>query len=319
MMRRYLPSVVASTPAELAEIMVADNGSDDGSLEMLAAEFSQVRVIKFDKNYGFAEGYNRAISAVDNEYVVLLNSDVAVPDGWLQPLYDYMSAHLDTGACQPKVLSDQSRDSFEYAGAAGGFIDANGYPYCRGRLFGTVEKDEGQYDSVIDIDWASGACLFVRRQVYLDAGGLDASFFAHMEEIDLCWRIRRMGYRLAVVPQSHVYHLGGGTLPVGNPRKTYLNFRNNLLLLRKNLPNAVRRRKLFVRRLYDTLAGAMFLATGKWADAKAVARAHRDYSRMSKSVNDNCALPELDLTAGRPNIIAQYYLKGHHIFSDLDF
>lgn len=216
-----------------------------------------------------------------------------------------------------KILSDAEHDSFEYAGAAGGYIDANGFPYCRGRLFDTVETDSGQYDTVAKADWVSGACFFVRRQVYIDSGGLDASFFAHMEEIDLCWRIRRMGYELAAIPQSHVYHLGGGTLPMGNPRKTYLNFRNNLLLLNKNLPKKVRRRKLFIRRLYDTLAGAVFLVKGNMADAQAVLRAHIDFRKWRKKTSPGPDAPELDLTRDKPNIIIQYYLKKRRFFSEI--
>ncbi len=317
MLRRYLPEVLATTDSTLAKVIVADNGSTDGSVAMLASEFPSVEVIELDRNYGFAEGYNKAIAQVSSPYVVLLNSDVATGPDWLEPMYAYMEQHPDTGACQPKILSDAERTSFEYAGAAGGFLDSNGFPYCRGRVFGDVEPDSGQYDTVADIDWASGACLMVRRDIYLEAGGLDASFFAHMEEIDLCWRIRRLGYRIVVVPQSFVYHLGGGTLPAGNPRKTYLNFRNNLLLLAKNLPAKGRTWRLIVRRLYDTMAGAAFLAGGKWADAMAVAKAHRDFRTMRKKMSPDNNLPELDLTKGRPNIIVSYYLKGRRRFSQL--
>ncbi|MCM1020607.1 MAG: glycosyltransferase family 2 protein [Muribaculum sp.] len=317
MLRRYLPAVIATTPADAADIIVADNGSTDGSLKLLTEEFPQAKVIRFDKNYGFAEGYNRAIAAVDNKYVVLLNSDVATGENWLRPMLAFMEANPAVGACQPKILSDADHGLFEYAGASGGFLDKNGFPYCRGRLFDVVEEDHGQYNDIVSVDWASGACLFVRRDIYLKSGGLDSSFFAHMEEIDLCWRIRRLGYDVVVMPQSAVYHLGGGTLPAGNPQKTYLNFRNNLLLLHKNLPQAVRRRRLFVRRLYDTVAGAMFLAAGKWAEAKAVARAHRDFIRMRRRVAAPTGMAEIDLTAGRPNIISKFYIKRCRSFANL--
>ena len=210
MLRRYLPSVVAHTPE--AEIIVADNGSTDESLAVLAKEFPSVRTIVLDKNYGFAEGYNRAIDLIDSEFVVLLNSDVAVTDNWLTPLLDYMETHPDVAAVQPKIRSDRQRAFFEHAGAAGGFINPLGYPYCRGRVLWKVEEDHGQYDTPIEVDWTSGACMCVRTQVYKECGGLDAAFFAHMEEIDLCWRIRNKGWRLVCVPQSTVYHLGGGAL-----------------------------------------------------------------------------------------------------------
>ncbi|WP_289857179.1 glycosyltransferase family 2 protein [uncultured Muribaculum sp.] len=317
MLEHYLPSVVSGTSSGLADIIVADNGSDDNSIVLLKQKFPQVGIISLDRNYGFAQGYNLAIKQLGHKYVVLLNSDVATPCNWLEPLFGYMEENPGTGACQPKILSDAEHDSFEYAGAAGGYIDANGFPYCRGRLFDTVETDSGQYDTVAKADWVSGACFFVRRQVYIDAGGLDASFFAHMEEIDLCWRIRRMGYELAAIPQSHVYHLGGGTLPMGNPRKTYLNFRNNLLLLNKNLSKKVRRRKLFIRRLYDTLAGAVFLIKGNMADAQAVLRAHIDFRKWRKKTSPGPDAPELDLTRDKPNIIIQYYLKKRRFFSEI--
>ncbi|MBQ4368083.1 MAG: glycosyltransferase family 2 protein, partial [Muribaculaceae bacterium] len=234
LLRRYLPTVLAGTNPDLADVIVADNGSTDDSRQVLATEFPQVQVLSFDQNLGFAEGYNQAIGKIDHEYTVLLNSDVRTPDGWLDPLLDYMESHPEVGAVQPKLLHDRhdGKRMFEYAGAAGGFIDKHGYPYCRGRIFEYVEDDHGQYDDgPKSVFWATGACLMVRSQLYHDVGGLDKDFFAHMEEIDLCWRIRLAGSDLHMVPASHVYHLGGGSLPQGNPRKTYLNFRNNLLLL----------------------------------------------------------------------------------------
>lgn len=314
MLRRYLPDVIATTDPALGEVIVADNGSTDESLEILANEFPAVRVLPLDRNYGFAEGYNRAIAMVDTEFVVLLNSDVRPAKGWLRPLVDYMGAHPSTGACQPKILSDVEPEKFEYAGASGGFLDCNGYPYCRGRIFDTLEADRGQYDTPIAVDWASGAALMVRRELYLGVGGLDADFFAHMEEIDLCWRIRLAGKSACVVPQSAVYHLGGGTLPQGNPRKVYLNFRNNLLLLHKNLPDGVRRRRLFVRRLYDTLAWGMFVVKFDWKSAGAVLRAHRDFRRMRRRYDTH---PSDNLLSPQRNIIIDYYLRGKKRYSDL--
>lgn len=316
MMRRFLPEVVRTTPAAVADVIVVDNGSTDSSLEVLAGEFPSVKVMALGSNYGFAEGYNRALAAVDHDYVVLLNSDVATCGGWIEPLIEEMRRNDDVAATQPKIMSVENPDTFEYAGACGGYIDRHGYPYCRGRIFGTVEEDCGQYDTPADVAWASGAALMIKRRLYLEAGGLDASFFAHMEEIDLCWRLRLMGKRVTVVPQSKVYHLGGGSLPVGNPRKTYLNFRNNLLMLYKNLPHKERKKALIVRRLLDTIAWAKSVATFKWGDAGAILRAHRDFRKM-KHLYDNLPSPAENLTSGAPDILTSYYLKGKKKFSQL--
>lgn len=279
MLRTYLPSVVANTAN--ADVIVADNGSTDNSLEVLKTEFPTVKTILLDRNYGFAEGYNRAIDQVDSEYVVLLNSDVETPEGWLNPLLDYMDAHPEVAAVQPKIRSWRKRAYFEHAGAAGGFLNALGYPYCRGRRVWGVEQDKGQYDTVVNIDWTTGACMCVRTQVYKDLGGLDASFFAHMEEIDLCWRMRNKGWKLACVPQSMVYHLGGGSLSYDNPRKAYLNHRNNLLMIYKNKqhPYGV----LFVRFFLDYAAACVYLLQGHPKSCKAVFEARRDYKRMRKA------------------------------------
>lgn len=279
MLRTYLPSVVANTAN--ADVIVADNGSTDNSLEVLKTEFPTVKTILLDRNYGFAEGYNRAIDQVNSEYVVLLNSDVETPGGWLTPLLDYMDAHPEVAAVQPKIRSWRKRAYFEHAGAAGGYLNALGYPYCRGRRVWGVEQDKGQYDTVVNIDWTTGACMCVRTQVYKDLGGLDASFFAHMEEIDLCWRMRNKGWKLACVPQSMVYHLGGGSLSYDNPRKAYLNHRNNLLMIYKNKqhPYGV----LFVRFFLDYAAACVYLLQGHPKSCKAVFEARRDYKRMRKA------------------------------------
>ena len=278
MLRRYLPSVVKYTALPGAEVIVADNGSTDDSLAVLEAEFPKVKTLVLDKNYGFAEGYNRAIAQTEADYTVLLNSDVEVTEGWLTTLLDYMDAHPEIAAVQPKIRSWRQRERFEHAGAAGGYLSWLGYPYCRGRRWGRVEVDNGQYDSIVEVDWTTGACMCVRTSVYKDLGGLDASFFAHMEEIDLCWRMRRAGWKLACVPQSTVFHLGGGALSYDNPRKTYLNFRNNLLMIYKNRqhPWGV----LFLRFFLDYAACCFFLLQGKTGSAKAVIEARRDYHRM---------------------------------------
>lgn len=320
LLREFLPSVIEGTDASLATVIVADNGSTDDSRTVLETEFPGVRTILFDENYGFAEGYNKAVAqlADEFEYVVLLNSDVAVKKGWIMPLVSFMETHPDVGACQPKILSYKEPDKFEYAGASGGFIDRNGYPYCRGRILGVCETDNGQYDEPIPIFWATGAALMVRSRLYLEVGGLDARFFAHMEEIDLCWRIHLAGKEIWVIPDSVVYHLGGGSLPAENPRKTYLNFRNNLLLLHKNLPNGVRKSRLFKRRLLDTLAWAKFVATFDFKNAGAVWRAHCDFRRMAREYTEH---PDTNILESFPgaqtNILTSYYLRRRRTYLSL--
>ena len=276
MLKRYLPSVVRHSALPDCEVVVADNGSTDGSLRLLRRDFPSVRLITFRQNYGFAEGYNRALEQVDSTYTVLLNSDVEVTDGWLTPLIAYMDEHNDVAAVQPKILSDRDRTRFEHAGAAGGYLNRLGYPYCRGRILSWTAKDEGQYDSIVNVDWCSGACMCVRTKAYKEEGGLDASFFAHMEEIDLCWRLRRKGWKLACLPISKVYHLGGGSLDYSNPRKTYLNFRNNIWMLRKNLSH---NRYIFVaavRAILDNATAIVYLLMGRPAMAKAIWQARKD-------------------------------------------
>ena len=298
LLRKFLPSVIANTQGPEVEVIVADNGSSDDSLKVMCEEFPNVKILAFDENLGFSGGYNRAISEVDSEFVVLLNSDVETPPGWWQPLLAFMNSNPGVGACQPKILSYRSRDKFEYAGAAGGLLDKYGYPYCRGRLFDKIEFDLSQYDTgPEDIAWASGAALMVRRDVYLEAGGLDELFFAHMEEIDLCCRIHNLGYRVCVVPESHVYHLGGGSLEQGDPRKTYLNFRNNLLLLYKNLPVQKGKKVLFKRRLMDTLAFFMYVVMMDFDNAKAILKAHSDFKKMRDKYR---VFPEKDLLSSLP-------------------
>ena len=318
LLQHYLPTVIDGTNADIADIIVADNGSTDNSREVLEQEFPQVKTMYFDKNYGFAEGYNKAINETGYKYTVLLNSDVRTPQGWLDPLYDFLENNPKVGAVQPKLLQDRDDDKvmFEYAGAAGGFIDKHGYPYCRGRMFEAVEDDHNQYDGQdIDIFWATGACLMIRSELYRQVGGLDTDFFAHMEEIDLCWRVHLSGNDIRIITASHVFHLGGGSLPQGNPRKTYLNFRNNLLLLHKNLPDEDGKRMLIVRRLYDTLAWGMALAKMHWGDAQAIIKAHRDYRIMRH--NYHCQ-PQENLLKTFPgaqrNIVIDYYLKGKKKF-----
>ncbi len=322
LLQEFIPTAVKYTVSDEADLIVADNGSTDGSVAWLRANAPEVEVVELGTNYGFAEGYNRAIEIVNEArvakglppypFTLLLNSDVEVTPGWCRPLLVFMRSHQDVAAVQPKIKSYHARDSFEYAGAAGGYLDKLGYPYCRGRLFDSIEKDLGQYDSApADICWASGAALMVRTEIYRSLGGLDPKFFAHMEEIDLCCRMHAAGYRVCAVPSSEVYHVGGASLAQGNPQKTYLNFRNNLLLLHKNLPRKQGKRKLFVRRLADTLAFAMFLAKADVANAKAVIRAHNDFRKMRK---DYTTFPSTDTLSSLPGadrciIIDRYLLR----------
>ena len=289
MLQTYLPSVLRTTAAfgggesgDSAFVVVADNGSDDGSLEWVEKEYPSVATVELDRNYGFTGGYNRALKEVEADYYVLLNSDVEVPDGWLEPMFEFLEETPEAGICQPKILSAADHGSFEYAGAAGGFIDRYGYPFCRGRILSNIERDRGQYDEPVEVFWATGACMMIRSSLYHHLGGLDEVFFAHMEEIDLCWRAKLLGYQVWCIPQSEVYHVGGGTLPNDSPRKLYLNYRNNLLLLYKNLPEKIRSRRIIVRKCLDLASAAVYLVTGRWKSCAAVFRAHRDYARLKR-------------------------------------
>lgn len=320
MLRSFLPSVMQHSHADGIAVYVADNGSTDSSVEMLRREFPSVRLIELDKNYGFAGGYNLALQRVEAEYVMLLNSDVEVTEHWLNPLIAYMDTHPEVAACQPKIRSYRQRTSFEYAGAAGGFIDRYGYPFCRGRIMGVVEEDHGQYDTVIPVFWVSGAALFIRLADYRTVGGLDERFFAHMEEIDLCWRLRARGRMLVCIPQSVVYHVGAATLKRGNPRKTFLNFRNNLLMLYKNLPEAELVSVMRVRRLLDWIAVAFFLLKLQWPNAWAVVCARRDFIRLRpeyvmQRVCNLQAAKLFPIPERKPFcLLFQFYLKGKKRF-----
>jgi GT2 family glycosyltransferase len=321
MLREFLPDVVRHSTG--AEIVVVDNASTDGSLQMLEREFPTVRRIVLDRNYGFAQGYHLALEQVDAEFYLLLNNDVQVGADWLSPLLEYMDKNPHVAACQPKLLCHWDRTRFEYAGASGGYIDAWGYPYCRGRVMGTVEEDRGQYDEPASLLWATGAALMIRREAYWQAGGLDGRFFAHQEEIDLCWRLRSRGYGIACVPQSKVWHVGGGTLPKDSPHKTYLNFRNNLLLLYKNLPDERLETVMRVRFWLDALASVQFLLTGKWGSFLAVWRGRRDFFRMrpqfvadrERNLKAAVLSPVPEQTA--VSILWQYYARGKKTFKEI--
>jgi len=282
LLQQFLPSVVNYTEEDGGVVYVADNGSADDSLQLLKKNFPTVKIICLDHNYGFAEGYNRALAQVEAEYAVLLNSDVEVTQHWLQPLVAYLDTHSEVAACQPKLLSWHQKDRFEYAGASGGFLDCYGYPYCRGRIMASVEMDMGQYDDIVPVGWATGAALCIRMADYKEVGGLDGNFFAHMEEVDLCWRLWTQGRQIVCVPQSKVYHVGGGTLQKENPRKTFLNFRNNLLMLYKNLPDAELPKVMRMRWLLDYVAALSFLLKGEWRSAWMVVKARKAYKTMRK-------------------------------------
>jgi GT2 family glycosyltransferase len=272
LLRQFLPSVIRhSSPAE---IIVADNGSTDHSINVLQSEFPQIRIIRLDKNYGFCGGYNRSLQQVTSSYYVLLNSDVEVTPGWLAPLISLFDQHPDVAAAQPKILSYRDKKKFEYAGAAGGFIDILGYPFCRGRIFDHVEDDHGQYDDKREVFWATGACLMVRSEAYHMFGGLDEDMFAHMEEIDLCWKINRSGKKIFYCGTSSVYHLGAGTLEYDNPRKTYLNFRNGLVLIFKHLDPLELPFKIMLRMALDWLAAVVFLLKGRPKNSMSILKAH---------------------------------------------
>lgn len=323
MLAKYLPNVIEYSRQD-AEIWVADNSSSDGSMHLLETQFPQVKTIVLEQNFGFAEGYNRALKQIDATYYVLLNSDVEVSHHWLTPLIEFMDSHQQVAACQPKLLAEYDKDSFEYAGACGGFLDKYGYPFCRGRIFDTVERDNGQYDYQQEILWATGACMMIRSKDYWTAGGLDGRFFAHNEEIDLCWRLRLMGRKIYCIPESEVYHVGGGTLPKSNPMKTYLNFRNNLTMLYKNLSDTELIHVMRMRRFLDYLAAFETLVLNRnWGDFKAIFKARRAFKAWKYEFDED----RRKIQAGRVkeeipqvynlSIIWQYYAKGKKLFSQL--
>jgi GT2 family glycosyltransferase len=272
-LEQFLPSVLASTYLNM-ELIVADNASTDDSLEFLRRIYPAIRIIELKRNYGYAGGYNEALKEVQSDYYVLLNSDVEVRPGWIEPVMELMEKDRGIGACQPKILSYKQKDHFEYAGAAGGWLDCLGYPFARGRIFDICEVDEGQYNDTRKVFWASGAALFIRAELFFKAGGMDTYFFAHMEEIDFCWRLQLLGYSIYVCPGSEVYHLGGGTLPKGNERKVFLNFRNNLIMLAKNLPKRQSFWKIPLRFLLDFISAFKSLFVGQFVYFLAVGEAH---------------------------------------------
>ena len=318
-LEKFLTSVVAYS-MDCAEVIVADNASSDDSVGFLKERHPQVRLIAFPENGGFSRGYNDALGQIDAEYYVLLNSDVEVTENWLAPIIALMDADPTIAACQPKIRSFHEREKFEYAGAAGGFIDAYGYPFCRGRIFDVLEEDHGQYDDDCEVFWATGACLFVRAEVYHALGGLDEDFFAHMEEIDFCWRLKNAGYKVMYCASSTVFHVGGGALPKASPRKTYLNFRNNLSLLVKNLPANRLAWVLFIRYFFDVFAALNFLAKGRRRDAAAVWSAHSHFLRsLPRCVAKRRALRQKAVgQVYRGSLVFEHFVKRVTMFLELN-
>ncbi|OFX83826.1 MAG: glycosyl transferase family 2 [Bacteroidetes bacterium GWF2_33_16] len=321
----FLPILINNSRNTDSEIIIADNDSKDDSIAFLNLNYPEIRQIILDKNYGFAGGYNRALSQVDAQYFVLLNSDVEVTPNWLNPLTELLDSNLDVAAVMPKIRSINNRNEFEYAGAAGGFIDKYGYPFCRGRIIGTVEIDSGQYNDVIDIFWATGACMVIRGDLYKQVGGFDDDFFAHMEEIDLCWRLKNLGHRIVCCPNSIVYHVGGGTLPNNNPFKLYLNYRNNLFLLYKNLPTKNFKLTLFKRLLLDGISSALFLAKLSFSSFNAVIKAHLhfykslpDLKQKRKEIIEQSKVVQLKEIYNR-SIVFDYFINKKKFFSQLRF
>ncbi len=321
-LQKFLPNVINNSRIEGVDVIVADNGSTDSSVSYIRDNHPTVKVIQLDVNYGFAKGYNLALRQVEAEYYILLNSDIDVPEGWLNPLIQFMDSNPNAGACMPKIMDFNNPTHFEYAGAAGGFIDFLGYPFCRGRILSSIEEDNGQYDSPLEIFWASGACLFIRSKVYWEVGGLDDDFFAHMEEIDLCWRAKNLGHSIWCIPSSRVYHVGGGTLPNNNPRKLYYNYRNSLYMLFKNLP---KRRIIVVfpiRLVLDGLSALAYLVNGKFGFFKAVFQSHmtfwnnfsviRQKRKVIKRVN-----PRKDKQILGRSILVQFFLLKKKAYSQL--
>lgn len=319
-LEQFLPNLIAQCDPLLSEVIVADNASTDDSVAFMRERFPDIRLIVNDSNGGFATGYNVALRQVEAEYYVLLNSDIEVTPCWIEPVISMMDSDPLIAACQPKILSYYHRDQFEYAGACGGFIDKYGYPFCRGRVFQNLEIDEGQYDLPMEVFWATGACLFVRAELYHQCGGLDDSFFAHMEEIDLCWRLKNAGYKVFCCPQSKVYHIGGGTLPKKSPYKTYLNFRNNLSLLVKNLPKGRVFPTIVYRIVLDWVAAMKFLCEGGLADFRMVFKAHLDFYKRLKSLKQKRKANEHEMVSCvySRNIVFDCILRGKKKYSDLD-
>lgn len=322
LLEKFLPGVLTYS-SSVAEVIVADNASTDDSVVFLQSRFPDVKIVENKVNGGFAKGYNDALKNVNAEYYVLLNSDVEVTQGWIEPVIRLMNSDNTIAACQPKLLSYYHKNQFEYAGAAGGYIDKYGYPFCRGRIFDSFENDNGQYDDTREVHWATGACLFIRSSAFHKAGGLDEDFFAHMEEIDLCWRLKNTGFKVMYCAQSTVYHVGAGTLAKNSPRKTYLNFRNNLILLCKNHAHQFFWVKLFLRMTLDGIAGLKFLFSGDADHFVAVLKAHWSfYSTFFRTLQKRNQLKKevkqyTTSAIYNRSIVVDYFIRGKKHFGEL--
>jgi len=322
-LEQFIKSVVDFSTLPDVSIYVADNASTDDSVSFLKENFPQIKLIILNENFGYAGGYNKALLEVNAEYYILLNSDVEVSENWIEPIIKYMDSHQEVVACQPKILAYHDKKRFEHAGAAGGFIDKYGYPFCRGRVLGKAELDEGQYDTIEEIFWASGACLFIRKNDFWEVGGFDASFFAHMEEIDLCWRLKSRGKHIACVPESVIYHVGGGTLTVESPKKTYLNYRNNLLMIYKNIATSKLNNVLLVRWFLDYLSALQMFLAGKKENARNVLKARRDFNKK-KIVYKHRRKENLESTVEmeptgflNKSIVFNYYILNRKKYTEL--
>ncbi len=320
LLQQFLPGVIQSKYSNL-QLIVGDNASTDNSIEFLKANYPQIRIIQNNANYGFAEGYRKILEQVDAEYYVLLNSDVEVPENWIQPVIEMMQKDSSIAVAQPKIKWQKNRSEFEYAGAAGGYLDLHGFPFCRGRLFDTVESDHGQYNDSTEIFWASGAALFIKSKQWKEVGGLDPDFFAHMEEIDLCWRLKNLGYKVVYCADAEVYHVGGGTLSSNNPYKTYLNFRNNLIILQKNLPIGDAYSRIFIRMCLDFIAWIHFLLQGKTDFAFAINKAHFHFLKSLSANGRKRTAKQISFQkhVGQypSSIVYAYFIKKIRFFSQL--
>lgn len=323
-LKQFLPGVIKNTKENGVEIFIADNGSSDGSVEYAKTLLPENNIVQFDQNYGFALGYAKALDAINAEYFVLLNSDVEVVKGWVKPVIELMDNDKSIAACMPKIRAFHQKDFFEYAGASGGFVDKFGFPFCRGRILTEIEKDHGQYDDVKQVFWATGACMFVRAEYYHNVGGLDGDFFAHMEEIDLCWRFNNAGYKVMVCPDVHVFHIGGGTLPNNNPRKLFFNFRNSLFMLYKNLPKRHFKRAMLARLIIDGVAAVKFLLGFQFPFLIAVLKAHIAFWKNIKTLKAKRAFVQKKVerdTRFLPSqnfLLVDFFLKKKKKFSELN-
>ena len=315
LLQQFMPKIIAYS-AE-ATIYVADNASTDESISVLQTQFPSVKIIQNKENFGFAKGYNEALKFVDADVFALVNSDIEVTPNWLQPIIETFLKETETSIIQPKILDFKNKEKFEYAGAAGGFIDAYGYPFCRGRIFETIEEDKGQYDDAIELFWASGACFFIRSEVFKDLNGFDNSFFAHQEEIDLCWRAYNKKFITKYIPNSIVYHVGGATLQQGNPKKTFLNFRNSLYMLTKNLPNNKLFIRLIIRMILDGIAGVQFLFQGKPKHFSAILKAHYSFYKNFSSIYKKREPIQSKNYFKTKSVVFSYFLRNGKVFGDL--